>query len=136
QFLLRDGHTSDACSDPTVTFDSKGNAYIAGIVFNITSPANAIVVAKSNAAVGGTFYHSPASTLSFQTYRTSPLGVVANDILPTIFNDKEFIVADANQGSRKADNVYATWTRFDLSQNNSPIYFSQSTNGGANWSPG
>ena len=27
QFLLRDGHTADACSDPTATFDSKGNAY-------------------------------------------------------------------------------------------------------------
>lgn len=136
QFTLLDMHTSDACSDPTATFDSKGNAYVAGIVFNVASPANAIVVAKSNAPIGGAFYHTPDSTLSFQTYRTLPLGVVANDISPTIFNDKEFIVADANPASPKADNVYATWTRFDLVQNNSPIYFSQSTNGGRTWSTG
>jgi hypothetical protein len=138
QFQLLDGHTSDACSDPTATFDSKGNAYVGGIIFNaaVTSPANAIVVAKSNKEIGGAFYHTPDSTLSFQTYRTLPLGVVANDISPTIFNDKEFIVADATGSSPKADNVYATWTRFDATQNNSPIYFSQSTDGGATWSTG
>src|SRR5439155_279508 len=27
QFILGDGHTADACSDPTAAFDSKGNAY-------------------------------------------------------------------------------------------------------------
>jgi hypothetical protein len=136
QFTLLDQHTADACSDPTATFDSKGNAYVAGIVFNVTSPANAIVVAKSNAGIGGAFYHTPDSTLTFQTYRTVPLGVVANDIGPTIFNDKELIVADATATSPKVDNVYATWTRFDTTQNNSPIYFSQSTDGGATWSTG
>jgi hypothetical protein len=136
QFTLLDQHTADACSDPTATFDSKGNAYVGGIIFNVTSPANVIVVAKSNKGIGGAFYHTPDSTLSFQTYRTLPLGVVANDLSPTIFNDKEFIVADATATSPKADNVYATWTRFDLSQNNSPIYFSQSTNGGRTWSTG
>jgi len=138
QFVLRDQHTADACSDPTATFDTRGNAYVGGILFNITSPANAIVVAKSNAPIGGAFYHTPDSTLSFQTYRTDPLGVVANDILPTILNDKEFIVADANSGSPKKDNVYATWTRFQVvgTTLESPIYFSQSRNGGRTWSAG
>jgi len=133
QFLLAGGHTADACSDPTATFDSKGNAYIGGVLFDVGSPASAFVVAKSNAGIGGAFYHTPAP-LSFQTYRTTPLGVVANDNNPNIFHDKEFIVADANASSPKADNVYATWTRF--SATNSPIYFSQSTNGGATWSAG
>ena len=44
--ILQDGHTSDACSDPTATFDSHGNAYISGILFDINSPANGIFVAK------------------------------------------------------------------------------------------
>ena len=140
-FVLLDGHTSDACSDPTVTFDSQGNAYIGGIIFDIASDANAFVVAKSNAGIGGAFYHSPNSALSFQTYRAQPLGIVANDNNPNVFHDKEFIVADASKTSPKRDNVYATWTRFDFNTGagvggHSPIYFSQSTNGGATWSAG
>lgn len=140
QFLLKDGHTSDACSDPSATFDANGNAYITGIIFDVASAANAIVVAKSNAPIGGAFYHAPNSALSFQTYRDVPLGVVASDNDPNVAHDKEFIVADANSGSPKKNNVYVTWTRFANTNagvgGNSPIYFSQSTNGGATWSPG
>jgi hypothetical protein len=138
QFLLMDMHTADACSDPTVAFDSKGNAYAGGILFDAgaTAFANAIVVTKSNAPIGGAFYHTPNSTLSFQTYRANPLGVIANDNNPAIFNDKELMTADATATSPKADNVYMTWTRFDTTMNNSPIYFSQSTNGGRTWSAG
>jgi hypothetical protein len=65
---------------------------------------------------------------------------VASDNDPNIFHDKEFIVADATASSPKADNVYVTWTRFAVTGQgvgvNSPIYFSQSTDGGATWSPG
>lgn len=129
---------ADACSDPTATFDSLGNAYVGGIIFDVASNANAIVVAKSNAGIGGAFYHTPAD-IPFQEYNTSPLGVVANDDDPNIFNDKEFIVADSSSGSPKANNVYATWTRFEFGTGvgvggHSPIYFSQSTDGGATWS--
>jgi len=133
QFQLAGGHTADACSDPTATFDAAGNAYVGGVLFDVASPASAFVVAKSNAGIGGAFYHTPAA-LSFQTYRNTPLGVIANDNNPNIFHDKEFIVADSSPTSPKANNVYATWTRF--SATNSPIYFSQSTNGGATWSAG
>lgn len=140
QHIGGDGHTFDACSDPTATFDSKGNAYVAGVLFDLTSPASAFVVAKSNRGIGGAFYHSPAPS-PFQEYQDTPLGVVADDNDPNVFNDKEFIVADATASSPKADNVYATWTRFNGATGagvgaNSPIYFSQSTDGGATWSPG
>jgi hypothetical protein len=141
QFISLDGVTFDACSDPTATFDSKGNAYVGGVLFELNYADSAFIVMKSNADVGGTFYHTPDSTLSFQEYRDSPVGVVANDNDPNIFNDKEFIVADATASSPKADNVYATWTRFNSATGagvggNSPIYFSQSTDGGTTWSPG
>ncbi len=139
QFVLLDGHTSDACSDPTATFDADGNAYVGGVIFDVASNANAIVVAKSNAPIGGAFYHSPAN-IPFQTYSDDPLGVVANDNDPNIAHDKEFIVADAGKNSPKKNNVYATWTRFANTTEglgfDSPIYFSQSTDGGASWSPG
>jgi len=141
QFILLDGHTADACADPTATFDADGNAYIGGLLFDVNSAASAIVVAKSNAGIGGAFYHTPNATLSFQTFRTLPLGVVANDNNINIFNDKDFIVADANPGSPKKNNVYATWTRFNNATGagtgeNNPIFFSQSTDGGATWSAG
>jgi len=67
QFVGGDGHTFDACSDPTATFDSQGNAYVGGVLFDITSAASAFVVAKSNAGIGGAFYHSPDPAGGFQT---------------------------------------------------------------------
>jgi len=133
QFQLGDGHTADAASDPAVAFDSRGNAYFSCIIFDVAAAANAIVVAKSNAANGGSFFHSPR-VQAFQEFRAIPLGVVASDNNPSIFNDKEFINVDRGLSSPKRDNVYVTWTRF--TDTNSPIYFSQSTNGGDTWSAG
>jgi hypothetical protein len=137
-YVLPDGHTADACSDPTATFDADGNAYVGGVLFDVASAANAIVVAKSSAGIGGRFYHSPA-TDAFQEYSTN-MGVVASSNNPAAALDKEFIVADANPDSPKANNVYATWTLIELTGVgvgiHSPIYFGQSTDGGATWSPG
>src|SRR4029077_11724917 len=75
QFVQGDGHTADACSDPTAAFDAQGNVYVGGVIFDITSSANSIIVMKSNAHIGGAFYHTPAQ-LSFQEYRDAPVGVV------------------------------------------------------------
>lgn len=139
QYVMLDGHTADACSDPTATFDSQGNAYAGGIIFDLTSAANAIVVVKSNAGIGGAFWHTP-QTGAYQEYSTAPVGVVASLNDPYKALDKEFIVADSNASSPKADNVYATYTLFEFTEAgygfHSPIYFSQSTDGGATWSPG
>jgi len=133
QFVIEDDHTADACSDPTATFDAAGNAYVGGVLFDVNAPASGFAVMKSNAPIGGAFYHNPAPG-QFQEFLTDTPGVIASDNDPNVFNDKEFIVADGNKHSPKANNVYATWTRF--SGNESPIYFSQSTDGGATWSPG
>jgi hypothetical protein len=137
QFQLLDGHTADACSDPTLAWDSRGNAYIGGVFFDVAADANAVLVMKSNAGNGGSFYHSPNPAGGFQEYRDLPVGVVANDDGTLVSNDKELMTADAHASSPKRDNVYMTWTRFTLTPPNtvhSPIFFSQSTNGGATWS--
>jgi hypothetical protein len=133
QFILLDGHTADACSDPTVAWDSRGNAYAGGVFFDLNSGANAVLVMKSNAGNGGSFYHSPDPTGGFQEYRDTPVGVIANDDGELFANDKELMTADSNPSSPKRDNVYMTWTRFNA-EGHSPIYFSQSTDGGATWS--
>jgi hypothetical protein len=139
QELLPDGHTADACSDPAGTFDHLGNAYVTGVFFDITSPANGIFVAKSNAPFKGRFYHTPFSELSFQEYRATPMGHPASDSDAKVAHDKELMVADTRPGSRKQGRVYVTWTRFEAVQvgavtQRSPIVFSQSTDGGARWS--
>ena len=131
QFQLLDGHTADACSDPTMAYDSRGNVYVGGIFFDVASNANAVAVMKSNNPNGGAFYHSPNPAGGFQEYRTLPVGVVANDL--DDFNDKELMTADAWVSSPKRDNVYMTWTKF-TADGHSPIDFSQSTDGGATWS--
>src|SRR3990172_8770581 len=139
QFLGLAGHTFDACSDPTATFDADGNAYVGGVLFDIGTPHSAFLVMKSNAPNHNAFYHEPRS-IALQLYRTTVPGVVANDNNPDVFHHKEFIIAHSNPGSPKKNNVYATWTRFANTGvgvgGNSPIYFSQSTDGGATWSPG
>src|SRR6266508_2395188 len=66
QFTLLDNHTADACSDPTVAWDSRGNAYSGGVLFDVASGVSAIVVMKSNAGNGGAFYHSPNPAGGFQ----------------------------------------------------------------------
>jgi len=138
QTILLDGHTADACSDPAATFDNQGNAYIGGLLFDITSPASAIYVAKSNYPIKGRFYHSPKSQ-AFQEYRTTPMGKVASDADPNIFNDKGLMIGDTRPASPKKGRVYFTWTRFEANDTavggRSPIVFSQSTDGGATWSP-
>jgi hypothetical protein len=137
QTILLDNHTSDACSDPAATFDADGNVFVAGLLFDIVSPASAIYIAKSNYPIKGRFYHSPFP-LSFQEYRTAPMGKVGSDNNPDIFNDKGLMIADTRPGSPKLNRVYFTWTRFETNNTavggRSPIVFSQSTDGGANWS--
>jgi hypothetical protein len=138
QEILADGHTSDACSDPAGTFDHLGNAYSVGLLFDVAAPPSAIFVAKSNARNAGTFYHSPR-VQPFQEARTTPMGRVASDNDPDIFHDKELMVGDTRPGSPKKGNLYVTWTRFESNATpvggRSPIVFSQSTDGGATWSP-
>jgi len=133
QFVLLDGHTADACSDPTLAWDTHQNAYIGGVFFDINSGANAVLVMKSNSGNGGSFYHSPNPAGGFQEYRDDP-AVIANDDGTEADNDKELMTTDTWGSSPKRDNVYITWTRF-TADNHSPIYFSQSEDGGATWSP-
>src|SRR6266403_3528410 len=139
QYILKDGHTADACSDPTATFDAAGNAYVGGVLFDLNSAASAFIAMKSNAGINGAFFHSPAAG-PFQVFSDSPAGVIASDNDPNVAHDKEFIVADSQPRSTKQNNVYATWTRFAVTGagvgGDSPIYFSQSTDGGATWSKG
>jgi hypothetical protein len=128
---------AQACANPTVTWDSQGNAYVAGTIFDVLDPYSGIVVAKSNPSIHGAFFHSPDSGNGFQEYSALPLGVATND--DVVFDDQPSIVADAHASSEKRDAVYVTWTRVgpekeDGTRQIYPIMFSQSEDGGVNWS--
>jgi hypothetical protein len=141
QILLGNGHTGDFCSDPTVTWDSKGNAFLGGLSLAIDGLDSAVLVARADAGIDGAFYHDPDQSDPFHQYRDSPVGTVAEEFDSTgcTTNDKELMTADAHVGSPKADNLYMVWTRFDFCTGegvgaHSPIVFSQSTDGGFTWS--
>jgi hypothetical protein len=140
QVLFPNIHVGDFCSDPTGTFDSAGNEYIAGLELSLDGLDSAIVVAKSNAGIGGAFYHSPDSDLgAFQTYADSPMGIPVLDENANIANDKELMASDNGADSSKNGNLYMVWTRFNFDTGqgvgaDSPIDISQSTDGGNTWS--
>jgi hypothetical protein len=126
-------HTYDAASDPAIAFDSQGNAFYSCIAFDVNTDASAVLVARSPAAAGGSFYNNvPAAGSSY---------VAVEDNSPRASHDKEFIVADSFTGSPFRDNVYVTWTVFKFACGptgngfcSSPIFFSRSTNHALTWS--
>ncbi len=120
------GGQYDAGGDPAVTFDSRGAAYYAGLGFDRLTPPNTVAVNR------GTF--DPAGTLSW-----SAPTFINPTTSPAIFNDKEWIAADANGSSPFRDRVYVTWTRFIFNPVTgayvqSPIFEAHSSNGGATFS--
>lgn len=133
-------HTYDADSDPTVAFDSQGNAFFSCVAFDVASDASLLWVGLSPKEAQGSFFFN----LSAHSRRF----VVAEDNSPHIFHDKNFITADKYASSPNRDNVYVTWTVFRFSpacgpQPNptaeerycsSPIFGSMSTNHGRTWS--
>jgi hypothetical protein len=96
--------------------------YYAGLGFNRASAPNTVTVNKGTFASDG---HLSWSAPTFINATTSL----------AVFNDKEWIAADANLGSAFRDRVYLSWTRFIFNPKNgayvqSPIFFASSSNGG------
>jgi hypothetical protein len=116
------GGTYDAGGDPALAFDSRGTVYYAGLGFNRASAPNTVTVNK------GTFGSTGALTWGQPTFINATTS-------PSVFNDKEWIAADANKTSPFRDRVYVSWTRFIFNPTTgayvqSPIFFASSSNGG------
>jgi hypothetical protein len=121
--------------DAAVTFDADGRAYLANLGDHEGQAGaftNVSVIAQRSDD-GGLHWTDPA-TVAKGAGAVSPGGLQV-----VVFNDKEWIAADANPGSPFKNNVYVTWTRFLFLHNQyieSPIFFSRSTDGGQTWTPG
>ncbi|HWR17896.1 MAG TPA: sialidase family protein [Terriglobales bacterium] len=96
--------------DPALAFDADGRIYFANIADHegpggsYTGPS--VVVAYSDD--GGLTYTKPITVARGQTAITPSVGYG-----PNLFNDKEFIAADAGAASPFRNRVYISWTRFN-----------------------
>ena len=116
------GGPYDAGGDPALAFDSRGAVYYAGLGFNRASAPNTVTVNK------GTFDNAGKLGWSAPTFINATTS-------PAVFNDKEWIAADANVASPFRDRVYVSWTRFVFNSATggyvqSSIFFASSSNGG------
>ena len=112
--------------DDVITFDSKGTAHHAFIAFagiRVPRPKRAITgIIVSSSSDGGFTWNEPVPAIDH-----------INSVTP--FEDKPAISADNVDGSPYKNNLYLSWTRFDVYGSKDPeckshIYFSASTDGG------
>lgn len=120
------GGPYDGGGDPALAFDSRGNVYYAGLGFDRTAAPNTVAVNK------GTFNSAGELQWSAPTF-------IDQTTSPAVFNDKEWIAADANPSSPYRDRVYVTFTRFIFNPINgnyvqSPIALAYSSDGGKTFS--
>ena len=99
--------------DITVNFDSSGNLYLGYLA---SAPGNRAAVF--------------AAVLDPQTGNILQNQLVA-DVTATHTHDKEWVAADKWVNSPFRDNAYLIWTQLG---DGSPVLFSRTTDGGANWS--
>lgn len=85
------GSDYQRATDPWVTFTADGTVFQAVLVFDSTTPRNAVLASRSTD--GGATWNEPA--------------VLQADNDPDIFNDKDSITADPTD----PDRVYAVWDR-------------------------
>ena len=118
-------------TDPWLSFSPNGRLHAIGLVFDNSTPRNAVLAAFSDN--GGATWSTPR-IVQFDNPRA----------LGNNFNDKETLTADPFNSSL----VYATWQRIvspseRASQKGyehafswySEAYFARSTNGGQSWEP-
>ena len=113
------GADYDRATDPWVAFAADGTVFLAALVFDSTTPRNAIVASRSND--GGLTWTDPT--------------VLRADNDPDVFNDKDSITADPADPGR----VYAVWDRLTgqtqptMPIGTGPTWFARTTDGA--WEP-
>lgn len=126
-------HTYDAGSDPAPAFDAAGRGFFTCLAFDVLTNASMVYATQSPAEARGSFFYNLDTA--------GRLFIVDEENDPRASLDKPFIVADTFKGSPNLDNIYATWTVFNVSCGpkadivcSSPIFGSMSTDHGLTWS--
>lgn len=114
-------HGIDFGSDPTLTFDTRGNLFYGYIVvfFGNGSGVNGSQMTVARSTDGGKTY----SSVNFFGFENGS----------NHFNDKPMITADTNQRSPYRDNVYIAWDAAAGGSIGGGVRFATSTDHGANF---
>jgi hypothetical protein len=109
------GADYERATDPWVTFAADGTVFLAALVFDATSPRNAMIASRSSD--GGVTWSEPA--------------VLRADADPDVLNDKDAATADPTDPGR----VYVVWDRLTGQTQRSqpvgtgPTWFARTTDG-------
>ena len=120
-------HYWDASGDPSVAFDSSGEAYLFCLAFNRAPPASDVQSAASalvlfRSANGGASWNFPASIVK-QDEGTGAIGLL----------DKPYMAIDTSRRSRFRDRIYVAWAEYNADFSADPIGFAWSDDHGASW---
>jgi len=134
-------HSYDACSDPYLAADSRGRFFYTCVGFDVAfNDSLAFVVPSRPGAMGSYFDQVPPPEGIAPPY-TGREHIVAEDNSAAAVYDAPKVAADAFVHSPNRDNVYFTWTVFDVTCGpnhdqycESPIWGSMSTDHGFTWS--
>lgn len=131
-------HAYDACSDPVFAFDSEGRAFYSCTAFDIASNASMVFVVPSPKGAKGSYYDQVYPPFGLIGGRSGREHIVVEDNSLKASHDGPKVAADSYRDSPNRDNVYSTFTVFDVSCKSgycqSTIYGSMSTDHGFTWS--
>lgn len=114
--------------DVSVAYDGKGDAFVCYMAFNKLGMFN---YWAKNSSKNGLYVRR--SIDGGATWETKDIPIVEQPESPTVpWEDKPYIVSDANRTSPHFGNLYVGWTRWTIGD--SRILFSRSTDAGKTWS--
>jgi hypothetical protein len=122
-------HYWDASGDPSVAFDSSGEAYLFCLAFNRGTPTSDSGLPASGlflfrSADGGASWNFPGSAV-----KQSPGD--GSDGIGLL--DKPYMAADTSRSSRFRDRLYVAWAEYNVDFTADPIGFAWSDDHGATW---
>src|SRR3954451_7004692 len=134
-------HSYDACSDPYLAADSRGRFFYSCVGFDVASNAGLAFVVPSPAGAKGSYFDQVPAPFDLSAPYSGREHIIAEDNSAGAIYDAPKVAADAYVNSRNRDNVYFTWTVFDVTCGakhdeycESPIWGSMSTDHGFTWS--
>jgi hypothetical protein len=122
-------HYWNASGDPSVAFDSSGEAYLFCLAFDRAPPTSDFDSAASGLFLfrsgnGGASWNFPASAVKLSPGDGSDgIGLL----------DKPYMAADTSKRSRFRDRLYVAWAEYNVDFSADPIGFAWSDDHGASW---
>ena len=102
----------EAGGDPSVAFDTKGNAYMSCQVFNRGKPPTSSTDVSSALLVFRSTQNAGASWDFPGRYVRASAGVTDAQAVANPFLDKQLMTVDNHVGSPFQDRIYVSWTEF------------------------